>query len=177
MACLTDLGCVWPSRWWPPARGRPGHTVWSALWCRSRAWWGPAWRRSSPAPLPADGTRSSSLRMRRRRHKSSYSDVKSLRHRKHDKQYSINYLFQIHCRNIHKLFIIYVFCDRVFIFILINKTLQFIIVYKNFHLSQSWFMMLNWSVVYAASAKTLNIEILRIYNYIFMPLFVYTDKH
>lgn len=70
---FTDLGCVWPSRWWPPARGRPGHRAWSGLWCRSRACWGRAWRRSSPVPLPADGTRSSSLRMRRNR------DVKSLR--------------------------------------------------------------------------------------------------
>ncbi len=38
-------------------------------------------------------------------------------------------------------------------------------------------MMFDLSVVYAASGKTLNIEILRMYNYIFVPLFVYTDKH
>lgn len=53
---LSYLGCVWPSQWWPPARGQQGRTVWSGPWCRSQAWWGQAWHRSSLAQLPTGET-------------------------------------------------------------------------------------------------------------------------
>lgn len=52
------LGCAWPSRYWPPAPGLPGHTAWSKPWCRCRGQSGLAWHRSSQAQPPASVTRS-----------------------------------------------------------------------------------------------------------------------
>lgn len=52
------LGCAWPSQYWPPVLGLPGHTAWSKPWCRCREQSGPAWHRSSQARPPASVTRS-----------------------------------------------------------------------------------------------------------------------
>lgn len=53
---LFYLGCVWPSQWWPRARGQPGHTAWWEPWCHSLAWSGQAWRRSFLARPPTGET-------------------------------------------------------------------------------------------------------------------------
>ncbi len=55
---MSYLGYAWPSQCWPPVPCLPGRRAWSGLWCRCRARWGQAWRRSSQAPPPASETQS-----------------------------------------------------------------------------------------------------------------------
>lgn len=55
---MSYLGYAWPSQCWPPVPCLPGRRAWSGLWCRCRALWGQAWRRSSRAPPPASETQS-----------------------------------------------------------------------------------------------------------------------
>lgn len=75
---FSHLGYVWPSRWWPPAPGPPGRTEWSRPWRLRLAWWGRAWRRSSPVPPPADGRRSLWLREKRRMQRGRSLPLESL---------------------------------------------------------------------------------------------------
>ena len=56
-AANSYRGCVWPSRWWPPARDLQGHTRWWACAGPCLAAEGRAWRTASLARPPGDATR------------------------------------------------------------------------------------------------------------------------